>query len=326
MADDALQQWGQMTYQERLWVLSQNYPDGIPQEERDRLIIDEVKRQFGALAVYLDHPEIGNLLRRAASEGWTREQLQLELNKTEWWKNTTASQREWDMLQRSDPAEAAKRVADLVSRLKAIADQQGFGDRYSDEQFRQFASFFLYNGVPEADMGKAMFANLQYDPTKGSGGTPGGQAGTSMSAIKARAAEFGLQISDEAAFNWAKQIASGQATLDAVDVYFRNQAKSRYSWLAPDIDRGATIKQLFDPIIQQTAQLLEISPEMIDLTDPRFSRMIDYVDSNGTRRSMTAAEAAEYIRSTDAWLQTSNAKQGSAGLGEEIIKTFGKVA
>lgn len=324
MADDAaLQQWSRMTYEERLWVLSQNYPDGIPQEERDRLIIDEVKRQFGALAVYLDHPELGPLLRRAASEGWTREQLQLELNKTEWWRTTTTAQREWDLLARSDPAETAKRIKDLQTKLRGIVDQQGLGDRYTDDQLGWMAGVFLAEGWTEDQMAKALFAQLDFQP---GGKTPVGAAGLTMQQVKARAAQFGLPMSDEAAFDWARRVASGETTVEAVDVYLRDQAKSRYSWLAPDLDRGATIRGLFDPIIQQTAQLLEISPDMIDLTNPMYSRIIDYVDPNGTRRSMTAAEAAEYIRSTDAWLQTSNAKQGSAGLGEEIIKTFGKVA
>ena len=326
MADDSLAVWGRMTYQERLYVLGQNYPDGIPADALETLLKDEIKRQFGYMSVYLDHPEIGPLLRRAGSEGWTLERLQAELSKTEWWKTTTATQREWDLLLRTDPASAEKKIADLTVQLKTLASQQGFADRYTDEQFKQFAAFFLYNGVPQQDMARAMFQNLDYDPTKGVGGQPGGAAGLTMQQVKKRAADFGLPMSDEAAYEWARQVAAGLATPESIDVFLRNQAKSRYSWLAPDLDRGATVKQLFDPYLQQTAQLLERSPDMFSLEDPLIQKMIDHVGSDGTRRSMTLSEAAEAVRNTPEWLKTMNARQGSASLGEEIIKTFGKVA
>ncbi len=326
MADEALAAWGRMTYEERLYVLGQNYPDGIPADVMDQLVVDEVKRQYGYLAVYLDDPEIGKLLRDAGANGWTMEKLQAAMSRTTWWQNTSATQREWDLLLRTDPKSAEKRVSDLMVQLKALASQQGFLDRYTDEQYRQFASFFLYNGVQQSDMARAMFINLDYDPQAGVSGQPGGAAGLTMEQVKKRAADFGLPMSDEAAFNWAKQVASGLATTESIDVYLRNQAKSRYSWLAPDLDRGATVKQLFDPYLQQAAQLLERSPDSFSLEDPLIQQMIDHVGSDGTRRSMTLSEAAEAIRNTDAWLNTANARQGTAGLGEEILKTFGKVA
>lgn len=311
--------YGKATYQERVnWLSSIG---GTPQDF-ENVLNDEIKRQYGYLAAYLDHPEIGPLLRNAAGGGWTQERLQAELYRTQFWQKTSTAAREWDLLTRTDPAETGRRIDTLAAQLQTMVAQQGLSGQLSNDTVKWMAGVFLSQGLTEQEMQKQLLAQVHYEP----GATPIGQAGMTMNQVKSRASDFGLPMSDESAFNWAKQVAMGQLNPDAVDVYLRDQAKSRYSWLAPDLDRGATIKQLFDPMIQQTSQLLEISPTQIDLTDPKYASMIDHVDSSGQRRSMTTAEAATYVRSTPEWQTTDNATKAASAAAESILRTFGKVS
>lgn len=314
--------WGTASYADRLNWMSGIHNGQIPGSVLEELRIDEVKRQFGYLAVYLDHPEIGPILRQAADSGWTQERLQAALFNTNFWKTTSQSQREWNMLRTSDPAEANRRLQGMQAQLRNLVDQQGFGDRFDDAALSQMSEIFLSQNMSQEEMQRALFAHIPYIQ----GRTPVGTAGLTMQQVKTRAGEYGLPMSDQAAYDWATRIASGAATQDAVDVYLREQAKSRYSWLAEDLDRGATVRGLFDPMIQTASQLLEIDPSRIDLTDPRFSQLIDHTDENGVRRSMTLAEAGQAVRSMSEWQTTDNAKQAASQAADSILKSFGKVA
>jgi len=320
--DDFVRWWGQASYQDRMGWMNQVYGGNIPQVELDRMLDDEIKRQYGYLASFLSDPEIGPLLRRAAAEGWTQERLQADLYRTQWWQTKSAAQREWQLLVQSDPATVTAKIEAAAVEIQNFASQLGLGDKFTADVSKWMAGVWLSLGLSQAQIQEAIAAQAEYQP----GAPPIGSLGLSMTQVKARAADFGLQMSDEAAFQWAKQVASGDSSIDAVDVYLREQAKSRYSWLAEDLDRGATIKQLFDPMIQQTSQLLEIAPASIDLTDPRYSQLIDHVDDQGVRRSMTTAEAATYIRSTPEWQSTDNATKAASQAAEALLRTFGKVA
>jgi hypothetical protein len=319
---EEIARWGTLTYQERLAVLQMANPGGVPQGDLDAVLKDEIKRQYGYLAVYLDDPEIGPLLHRAAQEGWTQERLQADLYRTQFWQRTSAAQREWDLLWRTDPAEVNRRRENLRVQLRLMVDQAGIGDQFTDESLLWQAGAFLSQDMSPEQMRAGLMMQTQFQP----GAAPVGQIGITMGQVKARAADYGLPMSDQAAFDWSKRVAIGAMTPDAVEVYLRDQAKSRYSWLAADLDRGATVRQLFDPMIQQTAQLLEIAPAAVDLTDPKFSSMVDHIDSTNTRRSMTNAEAATYIRSTPDWQTTDNATKAASLASESILRTFGKVA
>jgi hypothetical protein len=282
-------------------------------------IEDRIRSQYGYLAVYLDHPEIGPILRRAGAEGWTQDRLQAELYNTNWWRATAAATREWDLLNQSDPAEAQNRIEVLADQIRNIQTQAGLPDDYG--YAKTLAWEFLRGGYSESQIKKASILRT------GAPGAAGGQIAVYMTQAKQRGAEQGVVVSDQAAWDWGRQIAAGVLTPDAYEAYLRNQAKAQYSWLAPLLDKGATVRQLLDPIIQQTATLLETTPDTIQVTDPKFNPMFVMTDPNtNTQRSMTLSEAGTYVRRTEDWQQTDNARAAASRASESIIRTFGKVA
>src|SRR5690606_2004072 len=98
---------------------------------------DYARRVYGMGAAWLDHPEVGPILKRAAAEGWSKDRLEGALSATDWWVQTTQSKRQWDALKSSDPNEAESRIGQRIAVLEDIAQELGL--RLSPEQVRLVA-------------------------------------------------------------------------------------------------------------------------------------------------------------------------------------------
>lgn len=276
------------------------------------------RESYGFMASFLDHPEIGPLLRKAAENGWSRETLQGEVYKTKWWKRTSAVTREWQQLKSTDPASARARRDEKERQIRRMLSVQGV--RLPSRDIMQLAEWSLATGMDDASLQEAVFQNVSWK-----GKVPKGQMGGQMTAIKARGADYFLNVSDKAAFNWARRIAAGIQNEAAFDTWARKQAMSRFGHFRDELDSGLTMADVADSYIQQTSQLLEMDPEDLDMRDRRWIKMLDHVDEDGRRRAMTLSEAATYARKTDRYKQTRQAKQQASEMGETLLRTFGKV-
>src|SRR5579885_2540868 len=72
-------------------------------------LVNAAEQQFPALSQFLALPGIAPVILKAAQEQWSPGRLQAEIWNTDYWKNTTAEQRSWDLLAATDPAEAQRR-------------------------------------------------------------------------------------------------------------------------------------------------------------------------------------------------------------------------
>lgn len=291
-----------------------------PQAE-EKVVTDWITQQYGAYATLLNRPDVKAVLTRAAREGWTQERIQTEIQRTPWWKTTDAAMRKFDLLEGSDPKEAKTQLDKMSSTIKSMIAQQGVAGQFTEARIAKLARFAVRHGVEADAIPKLVFNEIQYNPTH-----PVGQIGADMDKFKAQAAQYVLPLSDRAAFDWAKKIATGQATADGFDTYMRDQAKSKYGHLAAELDQGLTVKNLLDPQIQQTAQLLEIDPDQVNLLDPKYSPLVSYADPQGKVRTMSLSESARYVRGMDAYARTDGAKQAAASLTSELMSRFGQAA
>ena len=100
----------------------------------------------------------------------------------------------------------------------------------------------------------------------------------------------------------------------------------RYTSLSSQIDKGVTPAQFFDSYKQQIAKELEIDPSTIDMTDAKWSPIVDYADpKSGQNRPMTLSESQGFIRRQPEWDKTQGAVQQSVMAADLIGKAFGKV-
>lgn len=315
-----------------------------------------IAQNYGYLAAYLDEPEVGDLLRRAAREGWSPQRLEVELRKTEWWKTTTDAQRQWDATRELNPADAKAQRDNRAQEITAMA--QGLGVRLSPERLAEIADESMRFGWSQTQIKNAVTAEYQYgggtqpgeqveaggpagrgkgpmSPGQRAGLTPNvrtpegdefGLAGQTIRQIKEMAGQYLVPISNQTLEMWAEQIVRGTTDMEGFNSYLVEQAKSLFPGMAAALDKGVTVAQYADPYRQIAARELELNPESVDLNDPRFRKMLDQTDSKGNRVSMTLSESAEYLRSLPEWQQTRGANEKAASLTENILRTFGAVA
>ena len=277
-----------------------------------------VATQYGHYAAFLDNPEVGPLLERAAREGWSEQRLEAELQKTNFWKTTSEAQRQYNAMLEQSPAEAQQAVSARSSELLTLA--QSLGVQVDPSRMRQIAEDSLRFGWNQSQTRAAITAEFDYQ------GGESGLAGQSSRQIKEMAGQYLVPISDQMMEKWTEQIVAGTADMEGFNAYLVEQAKSLFPGMAGALDKGITVAQYADPYRQIAARELEMNPESVDLNDPRFRKMLDQVNSKGERVAMTLSESAEYLRKLPEWQQTRGANEKAATLTENILKTFGSVA
>ena len=276
---------------------------------------------YPSLAWAIDHPELGPILNEAVSKGWTEEVIVARVKQTSWYRTTSDAQRQWELLRNDNPGEAAKQVSGAVTMVGSISRRLGIS--LSSDQALWIATSAVANGWNEQQITANLVQNMA---GSGQAGQTAGELGYFQDLTMARAKEWGVPMGEDVAFMFAKWMATGESNQQNLDAYLRDQAMSRFPTLQAQFEMGFTTKQIFDPYIQQTAQLLELSPAMIDITNQKWMPMIDSVGPDGTRRPMSLSEAGRYVRGQDEYNGTQQATEQAARLGETILQTFGQVA
>jgi hypothetical protein len=293
-----------------------------------------IGQQYGYLAAYLDDPEVGDVLRRAAREGWAEQRLEVELRKTTFWQRTTDSQRRWDALREQNPEDAQAQRANRSSEVSALARQLGV--TLDPDDLARIADQSMRHGWSQTQIRNAVTAQYEYSGGQESGAdgklvptpdTPGfGEAGQTARQMREMAGQYLVPVSEQMMERWTEQIVRGETDMEGFNSYLVEQAKSLFPGMADALDKGITVAQYADPYRQIAARELEVAPESVDLMEPRYRRMLDQVDGKGNRVAMTLSESAEYLRRLPEWQQTRGANEKAAALTENILRTFGATA
>lgn len=290
----------------------------IPYQQSPGGLATPVATQFGYLSVFLGDPEVGPLLQRAAREQWQPARLEAELQQTSFWRRTTESQRQFEALERTSPADAAQQVAARASEIAATVREIGMP--LDPQRLQQIARDSVRYGWEGQQVRDAVTADFDYQQGMG------GQAGQMARTVRELAAEYLIPLSDQALDSWTERMVTGVVDEEAFRAYAVEQAKSLFPGMAGALDKGVTVAQYVDPYKQIAARELEMPPEAIDLMDPKYRKMLDQVDDKGNRTAMTLAQATEYLRGTPEWQKTSGANEKAAALTESLLRSFGKVA
>lgn len=277
------------------------------------------REQFGAFAAYLDQPEVGPIILKAAQEGWTASKLQSAIMQTNWWKSTSSSQRTWDALKSTDPAEVTKQTSAMVASINQLLSKEGTS--LPPDRVAALAEQILRNGVSQDQIPGMVLADTHLNPT-----SQGGLLGSRMTQVRQAARDYAVPISDAMAGDWAKQIASGTQTMEGLTEYLRGQAEAAYAsdpHLARSLAAGYSIRQTLDPQIATAASLLGIDPDTIDLRDPKWSSIVQYAAPDGMR-SRTVDETSYLIKSGDDYWHTSNGWNDAVESAQALARSFGK--
>ena len=305
--------------------------DGDPTEPPDEIVTDEdianLAAAYGYGARWLNHEELGPILRQAAEEGWYDSatglaRLEAAIKVTDWWDDFDRNERNHQLLEASDPAEA-ERLLDLqVDMLQRAALRLGL--TIADDRVREMARAAHVEGWSDYQINQNMLLEAEWAP-----GQAGGAVEDFYSVIDAHAGDYlvGHLIDDDTKDEWASALYLGDATEMGIRNEIAALAQSAFPSMDARIGQGYTARQILSPLRQEAARLLEIDAASIDfMSDPRFQPIWQQQNDDGTTRVMSVSEVGQYVRGLEDWQTTTNATDAAYRFADFIGTKFGKAA
>lgn len=283
-------------------------------------ITTQIEQNYGYMAAFLKDPEIGPILIKAAQKGWDQATLQGAIYKTNWWKTHSDTTRTFDAQSKLDPATQKQQIAGQLVNIATEA--RNLGVIVDKTHLGQMAVDSLRFGWNGQQLRNAIVAEGRMDY----GGKNGSAALTLRDNLKTKAADYLVPIDDKTMNTWVKNVTSGQVSDNDFEGYLKEQAKSLFPSMGAAIDAGVTPQQYVAPYKNIAAQTLEIDPEQVQFTDPKWSKALFQVDpKTGQRTAMGLADWQNLLRTdpTYGWDKTQQAHQQAADLVGKIQATFG---
>lgn len=154
-------------------------------------------------------------------------------------------------------------------------------------------------------------------------GIPEGPAGKYFVTIKRLAANNGLNLSDNAAKDYANKIVAGVIDENTAFNTVRESAANAFPALGEKIKQGIDLKTLADPYIQSMSNILEIPDTGIDLFDPKIRSAMAYTTPDGKVGTKSIYDFEKELRQDPRWQYTNNARQQAASIATTVLKDFG---
>lgn len=271
--------------------------------------------QYPAFAALTAIPEVANLLNQASLEGWSNDQLTVHLMATNWWKSKSDTERVWEATKLSDPAKAAQTKSQMAQQVNDEAGKLGVN--LDPNQVMFIAEGAVGQGWNASQLQQAIAGNAQINKDRP------GQIQSTQTQFATVAAQYGIPISPHTTFDWAKRVAEGTADPSGFTEYARQQAKISHPYWSTQLDQGLTVRQLADPYLQQAARLLEISPDTVNLSDPKWNFTTS--DAKGTQVPMNQLDWSKKLMTDPAygWDKTGNAKDAAFQIQAQLREAFG---
>lgn len=295
---------------------------GTPQPLSRRGYVGQLDSQYGYLSAFTKIPAVKRILTQAARNGWSQDRMLAALEKTAWWKNTTATSRSWKALQATDPGEASRQLNQRIQQIQQEA-KSTLGYHLDPDRAQHLANTSIAADWSQAQIQHAIGAEFKYAGAKQ---TYEGAAGQTVAQLQAIAKQYVVPLSQDTLEKYAKQILEGTYTTDDFTAYAQQQAESLYPTLKSALQSGQTVVQWADPYVQLASQILERPADQFNLANPRWSKALLQPQPDGERKAMDLADWADYLRSQPEYKDTNQAKAATADFGLALVNAFGKVS
>jgi hypothetical protein len=243
--------------------------------------------------------------------------IQGDLMQTNWFRTQSDSEKNLVWATITNPAEVQQEMNNQALKVLQMASQMGV--HISLATAASLTHSFIAQGWDDQ---KLQLELSQQQNARGYAYSPGTIL-TAEDQVHQTAQNYGINISNATAQQWGQQIAGGQKDQAAFEDYAKYQGMLNHPYWATQIENGATVKQLSDPWIQQAAQTLEVSPDSINLTDPKWN--FTTKDAKGNTTPMPVAAWNEHLMTDPryGWDQTQNAKTAAYQMTDQLQQAFG---
>lgn len=287
-------------------------------------IEEYVRENYPSLAWALDHDELGDILRNAGENEWSPLKLQNAVQATNYWQETSATERQARILQETDPAEWDRRVKTESANVRHMARQLGLS--ISDADAAQIASDIQTLGITEEQARIAVInAASPFTEDQFEEGKLGGETASTLAQVEDMARAYMIDIDHNTAQKWTMDILRGDKSMESFKQYSERLAVTQNPWVSQFIEQGLTPIDGLQPYQNRVANVLEISPGEVNFADQKWQSVL-HVNDGGEQRLASVSEMNGLIRENfrDQWERTSNAKQAAAQTVNMLAETFGR--
>lgn len=286
-------------------------------------IIEQIRSLYPQFMFFIEEPDFGGygmdfveLLIKASDPAapYTNERFDLELSKTTYFNRVATLSQNFD--------KQTKAQRDALVRAKSAEIKADYGDLYQDSaNLLRVATSAARQGLTGNNLRYFVFASAA---TVGEGP----QVGRTKLADKLRkdVAAYGYRASDEQinAALTGKAVRGQVYTEDSLIKMAKIAAKGTYGHLAPQIDAGLSLDDIFGNYRNFAAEILEIDPNEIDFTkDPKYAEA--FGDSKTGQLSLSAWVKKLKTDDQYGWKFTNQANQQVSSMVSTLEKAFGLV-
>lgn len=284
------------------------------------LSASELADQYGmSYAFFKSQPALMKLLTQAVDGQWTPQVFQAQLKNTNWWKDNSDTVRKAQVQATTDPATYRADLA--AAQFSAAQAAVKVGAILTTKQTAQLAKNIVNLGWNDAQVNNFLGQYIDFQANH----TLGGQAGSAAKQISQYAYDQGVKLSDQTVKNNAAYLVRGITTMQNVQDSIRQQAMSTYPGWTEQLQGGATMRNLAQPYIQQTAQELELPETDIDVWHPKVLAALNAADDKGQPAPMSLSQYQTYLRADPSWRKTQAAQDQAMGVGRQVLASLGLV-
>ena len=287
-------------------------------EESPKLTPEELAASYGWAHGFLNsNPTLKKLFDQAVKETWTASKFQAELRDTKWWKETSASRREAQVLQKTDPATWNAQLEATIIQVRQFAAE--IGAAVPASKISKIAKNVLETGMDEGQLRMALGGYVDFTKK----GTLRGEAGMHEYTMKQYAFDMGIKLDPQTIKNQAARVVKKVATTQDFEDEIRVQAKSLFPAYEQQIDAGSTVRDIASPYMSLMADELEIPDNSIDVMDPIIKKAMNGLDANGKPGGVSLYDFQNQLRNDRRWKQTSKAQDDVMEVGAKVLTDMG---
>lgn len=287
--------------------------------KKDKLDPKTIEREYGfAYTFFKSDAELWKLLNHAVNGGWDVTRFQAELKDTKWYKQHSDIWRQMTALQYSDPKTFQERLGNMRTQIQNLAGQWG-ADLSSKELDTYTHRALLLGWSPDQ-----ILDHIAKDVRPGKDEHYGGQLSGIEANLRALAQANGVAINDKMLQGWMQAIVRGDSDPKEFETYIRDIASKTFGAYGKQIKAGMNMQDLAAPYIQSMANILELNPNDIDLTDRTIRSALSQKDpKTGEPTTMSITDFEDSLRSDKRYQYTDQAKTQMKAYAIALGKSWG---
>lgn len=279
---------------------------------------DELAETYGMSTAFFNSvPELKRLLGQAVDNQWDYDAFTARLKNTKWFKTTSQSNRQAQVMQKQDPATYKATLAANRVAVDQMANQMGAV--LSSGAKDKLAKNILHYGWESAQIQNFLGNYIKFNDKH----VLGGQAGQAYQQLKTTAYDNGVSVSEQNLKNAAAYVVKGVSSMEKEQANIRGIAMGAYPAYADQIAAGQNMKDIAQPYVQSMAKVLELPDTDVDMYNSKIKAALTRADAKGNPAPMSLTDFEQMLKSTPDWRKTANAQGTLMGIGRQVLQNMG---